>query len=384
MLSSNRMKPRTSLIRKKSAQNKVYIPANNRENQYLLVEFDLSEQVLTELLTAGRAQGDTLAQFYLDVKQHFFKCCKLNGINNAMFVAQDRLVRVRFGEESQLIETAEQLIVFYDPKRHQGFRSSYNKSLLVSKLVLAVFATGDDIRQQAVRLHQNTLQMVNDLAQVLGIAKHLFKIRDHQHITYELFAADKGLKSTKTHGLRFVADRYRQQALALPTELKHNGYVVARLPIPMHLIEQAENNIAAEQPYQALYKSMIRTLTDVADTHEVNKMAVMANGCQPIVRTNQDQQIQVADELVYLSFGDDEEQEYIADWDSVNLVDAMMLIFKPCQQDIEHHAFGKYLNKINQVLKVMANVLGLEPEVDDVMVRFHQNLQYRLSQKETE
>lgn len=375
-------KPRTSLIRKKSAQNKVYIPANNRENQYLLVEFDLSEQIIAQLMSVKGLDQTALAGFYLDFKQHFFQFCKLNGIDNAMFVAKDKLVRVRFGEESQLIETAEQLIVFYDPKRHKGYKASYDKAQLVSKIVLAVFATGDEIRQQAVNLHRKTKQMIKELAQALGQDCDLFKVRDHQHITYELYAAEKGDKKTQTHGLRFVPTRYNQQSLNLPENTKHHGYVVANVPIPMHLIEQAERNISVEQPYQALYKSIARTLTDVAAEHEINKLAVMANGRQAIVRTNQNEQIQVSDELVYLAFGEDEDQEYLADWNPTNLVDTVSLVFKPTLAETLDQSFGRYMTKLNQVLKQMCQVMGIEAERENVMVRFHQNTQYQLVNKE--
>ncbi len=372
---------RTSLIRKKSAQNKVYIPASNRENQYLLIEFELSEQIIAGLMSAQGLDEQALANFYLEFKQSFFKCCKVNGINNAMFVAKDKLVRVRFGEESQLIETGEQLIVFYDPKRHQGFKACYDKDSLVSKLVLAVFATGDDIREQAVLLHQKATQMVAELAEAVDQSIDLFKVRDHQHITYELFAAEKGMKKTTTHGLRFVPNRYQQQSLILPDDTKHNGYVVANLPIPMHLIEEAENNMSAEQPYQSLYKSIVRSLTDMADAEEIDKLAIMANGRQPIVRSNQNEQIQVSDELVYLSFGNDEDQEYIADWNATNLVDSVALVFKPTTIDIQKNSFAKYMNKVNGVLKKMCKAMGIEPEADYVTVRFHQNTQYQFPAK---
>lgn len=380
MLVSN-TRSRTSLIRKKSAQNKVYIPASNRENQYLLIELDLSEQIIAQLVSSRNSNNDALAQFYLEFKQSFFNCCKVNGIGNAMFVAKDKLVRVRFGEESQVIETSEQLIVFYDPKRHRGFKACYDKEQLVSKLVLAVFATGEDIRHQAVQLHQKASQMVADLAESVGQPSQLFKVRDHQHITYELYAAEKGMKKTTTHGLRFVPDRYQQQSLILPEDNKHTGYVVASMPIPMNLIEEAENNISIELPYQALYKSIVRTITDVADEQEIYKLAVMANGRQAIVRSNQNEQIQVSEELVYLSFGEDEDQEYIADWNSTNLVDAITLVFKPTEEDIQQHSFGKYMNKVNLALKAMGKVIGLEPQRDDVMVRFHQNTQYQFLAK---
>jgi len=382
MLSSNvRVKSRTSLIRKKSAQNKVYIPTNNRENQYLLVEFELSDAIIANLMSVQGIDENALAKFYLEFKQNFFNCCKINGINNAMFVAKDKLVRVRFGEESQVIETKEQLIVFYDPKRHHGFKAFYDKDQLASKLVLAVFATGDDIRDQAVLLHQKATQMVAELAESVGQSASLFKVRDHQHITYDLFAADKGMKKTTTHGLRAVPNRYQQQSLILPDDTMHKGYAVASLPIPLHLIEDAESNISVEQPYQALYKCIVRTLTDIADEEELNKLAVMANGKQVIVRSNQNEQLQVSDELVYLSFGDDEDQEYIADWNPTNLVDSITLVFKPTEEDMQQNSFGRYINKLNQVLKTMAKVMGIEPDREDVMVRFHQNTQYQFPSK---
>lgn len=376
MLVSN-TRAKTSLISKKNAQNKVYIPESHRENHYLFIEFELSEQVIAELVSPAGRENNRLALFYLEFKQNFFNCCKVNGISNAMFVAKDKLVRVRYGEESQIIETGEQLLVFYDPKRHQGFKACYDKALPVSKLVLTVFSTGEDIRERAALLHQKAAQMVVELAEAVGQSENLFKIRDHQHITYELYSAEKGIKKTTTHGLRIVPARYQQQSLILPDDTKHTGYAVAIMPIPMCLIDEAENNMSVEQPYQVLYKSIVRTLTDVAAEEEINKLAVMANGKQPIVRTNQNEAIQVVEELVYLSFGDDEDQEYIADWNSTNLVDSIALVFKPTQADIQNRAYGRYMNKVNQTLRLMGKVLGVEAEREDVMIRFHQNTQYQ-------
>ena len=319
-----------------------------------------------------------LAQFYLDFKQNFYQCCKLNGINNAMFVAKDKLVRVRFGEESHLIETNEQLIVFYDPKRHVSFKSCYDKGQLVSKLVLVIFANGEDIREQAVNLHQRTTQMLHDLSEATEQAPSLFKIRDHQHITYDLFAADKGLKKTTTHGLRFVPDRYRQQSLLLPADTKHTGYVVAQLAMPMHLVEAAETKLSADEPYQPLYKAISRTLMDIAEYNEVKKLALIANGRHPIVRFQDEDKMQIDNELVHISFSDNEEQSFLSDWENTNLVDMITLVFVPVNSDTPQNSYGRYLNKIQQILREMAREMGLDPQRDDLMLRFHQNTLYKM------
>lgn len=371
-------KSRPSLARKKSAQNRVYIPENNRENHYLLLEFELSEMVIAKFMNAGVEKENALARFYLDFKQNFFNCCKVNGIQNAMFVARDKLVRVRFGEESQVIETNEQLLVFYDPQRHSGFKSCYSADVLVSKLVLVVFATGDEIRQQAVSLHQKVSLMLTDLAEATGQQKRSFKIRDHQHITYDLFAAEKGNKKTTTHGLRFVPERYQQQSLILPSNTLHRGYVVAQLPIPMHLIEQAETNLSLDKPYKALYNSITRMLQQVAEENDVTKFAILANGRHPIVWASRTGQMIVEEELVYISFSNDDELEFMSDMDETNLIDSVSLVFQPVGHDVQHDSFAKYLSKINLVIKDMAKMMGVDTEQQHVMVRFHQNTQYRL------
>ena len=74
----------------------------------------------------------------MQLKQSFISISKRNGIKSGIFVANDKLVRLRYGEESQVIETQEQLIVFYDPNNHKGFQSYYDRTKTAKKVSLLV------------------------------------------------------------------------------------------------------------------------------------------------------------------------------------------------------------------------------------------------------
>lgn len=380
------MNSRATQMRKRSIQNKVYLPADNRENQYLRIELALSNDGMCNDIPTQLPDENELAKYYMDFKQAFFASCKLNGIKNAMFIANDKLVRVRFGDESQIIETNEQLIYFYDPKRHKGYKTFYDKSKLANKIVLMVLATGDDIRFNAATLHTKTCQMITDLAEQTGYNQQQFKIRDHQHITYDLFAAEKQDKQTTTHEFRSVPNRYKQQSLLLPNETKHNGYVIAKLPIPMHLIEASEYNALPNQPYKPLYNSIYKMVQHVVKQQNIKKFALVANGKQPVIGFNTNKQIEAVDgeqsnsegELVYLSFSEEDSlQQFICSWNDTYLVDSIYLVFLPEKEDVAGGFFGKFVNSIQSVLRQIAKTLAVEPEAEHLMIRFHQNTEYQ-------
>ena len=62
------------------------------------------------------------------------------------------------------------------------------------KIRLLFLATGEDIRANAASFHHNVQRVINSLQEKLLSGQPPLKIRDHQHLTYDLFAKAKVTK----------------------------------------------------------------------------------------------------------------------------------------------------------------------------------------------
>jgi hypothetical protein len=362
----------------KKFNNKVYVPATNRENHYLIVELPITTELLQ--LVSGEAQINEflLSDFYMQVKQAFISISKRNGISSGLFVANDKLVRLRYGEESQVIETLEQLIVFYDPTSHKGFQSYYDRTIKAKKISLVVLTNNEEIRHSAFELHQNTVEMASELADTLGFSPSLFKIKDHQHVTYDLFSPEKGDKKTSTHEFRQVKHRYQQQSVLIPQLNNQMGYVVAELPIAETLIETMDQKATHTAPYNELYTSISKVVAEVTSEMELKNAVMIANGRHPIVTSSKQGFVYNEGELIYLGFNGVEDQNCIAKWNSTILTNKFTLVFVANDADINNKGYGRFVNQIHIALKQIAARLNIAPEMNQLVVRFHQNIAYKL------
>ncbi len=363
---------------KKSNVNKVYVPATNRENHYLLIELPVSAALIELVSQSSSVSEEGLAEFYMRVNQSFILISKRNGIKSGLFVANDKLVRLRYGEESQVIETKEQLIVFYDPQSHTGFQTYYDLNKRAKKICMVVLASGDDIRQTAYKLHQSALQMAVELAEVLGFSSHLLKIKDHQHITYDLFSAEKGIKKSHTHEFRKVTKRYQQQGLLIPRLNSQINYVVAELPITEALAEVTNKLALHLSPYSELYIHISNVVAEVTQSLEVKNAVMIANGRHPIVICAKHGFVHNEGELVYLGFNPNESQNCIAKWNSATLTNKFTLVFAASDLDINQDSYGRFVNRIHSVLRKVMVKLNIDVEIHQLIVRFHQHIAYQL------
>lgn len=381
-------KSRSHLIHKRHAQHKVYIPANCRENQYFLLELQVT----------GTLES-THGLSYLQLKQIFFDCCKANNVKNAMFVANDKYVRVRYADEPQIIETQQQMIVFYDPKCHTGYKSIIDPKYLTErsienpehqntasqKIVLVIFANGHDIRNQACIQHQTVTHLLADISESAGIALSDLKLRDMQHITYDLFASAKGTKQTVTHGFREIATRYKEQSLIIPDSHDAHRFVVATFPISYDMSERLrlghcdDNSNTANTSYALLYKHLfeliLRQMNDAGFIHG----AFIADGKVPFVSATGHQFVEHQNELIKIGYDPQSEQAcMVSTWNEDRLSDSFTLVISPQQDDLARNGYGKFVNRCNVVLKNIAEQLEVTPANQSIMVRFHQHLQYTL------
>lgn len=363
---------------KKFNSNKVYVPATNRENHYLIVELPITTELLQ--LVSGETQVNefSLSHFYMQVKQAFISISKRNGISSGLFVANDKLVRLRYGEESQVIETLEQLIVFYEPNTHKGFQSYYDRTLKAKKISLVVLTNNHEIRHSAFELHQSTVEMVSELAETLDISPSIFKIKDHQHVTYDLFSPEKGDKKTSTHEFRQVKHRYQHQSVLIPPLNNQMGYIVAELPIAETLIENMDKKATHTAPYNELYTTISNVVAEVTAELGIKNAVMIANGRHPIVSSSKQGFVYNEGELIYLGFNGVEQQNCIAKWNSTILTNKFTLVFVASDKDINNKAYGRFVNQIHNALRLITTKLNIDPELKQLVVRFHQNIAYQL------
>ncbi|WP_438863449.1 DUF3083 family protein [Neptunicella sp.] len=373
---------RQSLVRKRGAVHKVYVPASARENQYVLVECKLGRQWIEDYieqpLTTKRYDD-----FYRKLSHHFFDSCKKHQLINVNFIAKDQLVRVRYGEEQQVIETPQQLIFLYNPASHSGMRSFYDVNFLTDKIELLFLSTGDEVRQDSAHFHQRVSQLVNEWRTEIKMPLSNFKIKDHQHLTWDIYAAEKGDKATKTHGFRKLHDRYQQQSFILPSNRNCLNFAMATLPMTMNLLQQCDIDLAAEDPYNPLYTHVSETFAKFAKQYNLNQIAIIANGKVPIIRHAQEEYFYPQGELLRIGFQPDQlGGSFISQWDSRNMVDSINLVFLASDSDFTSRGYGKFINHLTSALKDMCAELNFCPTRDAITLRFYQHLSYQLAASE--
>ena len=191
-----------SIIRKRSAAHKAYLPSNVRDNQYILAEFSLTDTLVANLSEINSAEK---SQPYYDLYQKlsniFFHLAEEYELQNCLFIANDKLARVRFNQEMHQWQTNQQILFYYNPQKHHLKKSFVDAHRKAKKVSLLFLATGDDLRVNAASFHSKVSQLIVDFCAELNMEKSDVRLRDHQHLTYDLFAKDKGCLTTKTHKL---------------------------------------------------------------------------------------------------------------------------------------------------------------------------------------
>ncbi|TKB46169.1 DUF3083 family protein [Thalassotalea mangrovi] len=364
---------RMSLIRKRSAAHKVYLPASARENQYLLVEIN-PEHLFRRM--RDNAESITPERVYQALSSAFFQCCANHQVENVSFIACNKLVRVMYSPEQQVVETEQQLIFLYNPNTHHGRQHYYDKQHWSKKIQLLFLATGDDIRHQAPAFHQQVTRLMSEFAKGQGISAGDMKIKDFQHLTYDVFEAHKGDKKTVTHGFRPIAKRYQQQGFILPAKSRAMTFAVASLPVTRNLLNQSEIDTQAADPFNPLYTLVADSFTNLARQYNLNHLAMVANGKIPIVRQSDEDFVIPEGELLNLGFNTSAfSGQLVSQWDASKLVDTIRLVFVASEHNCSHRGYGRFVNHLTEVLNKLTTQLGYNKEKDAITLRVFQLLE---------
>jgi len=367
-----------SIIRKRSAAHKAYLPGNVRDNQYILAEFTLTDDLLERL--SGK-YSETKPQPYYDFYQQlsslFFKLTDEVELDNCQFIANDKLARVRYSQEMHQWQTNQQILFYYNPEKHQLKKTFFDGNKRAKKICLLFLATGNDIRINAASFHQRVRQVVEQFCKDISMDKSEMRLRDHQHLTYDLFAKHKGCSTTQVHKLREIKKRYFSQEVVLPTYHSAMSYAVVSLNISNELLKQVEIDSHSKDPYNPLYTYLTDVFSRAAKRYNLNNGALVANGLVPIVRYSIHEIVSRVGELQMLGYNPEQSPcGIVSKWNASELTDNIQLVFVATPEDHCEHGFGRFLNQIEQAIELMAIELEIASNKEEMMVRFHQHIAY--------
>lgn len=367
-----------SIIRKRSAPHKAYLPGNVRDNQYILAEFNMTDDLIQRMSEKySEEKPQPYYDFYQQLSCLFFKLTDEIELDNCQFIANDKLARVRFSQEMHQWQTNQQILFYYDPKNHRLQKSFFDGNKRVKKICLLFLATGDDIRINAASFHFRVRQVVEKFCEKILLDKSDVRLRDHQHLTYDLFAKNKGCTSTQTHKLREIKKRYFSQEVELPIYHSAMNYAVVTLNINNDLLQQVEIDSHSKDPYNPLYTYLTDVFTMAAKRYNLNNGALIANGLVPIVRYSIHEIVSRIGELQMLGYNPEQSPcGMVSKWNANELADSIQLVFVATPENNTEHGFGRFLNQIGQAMQLMAVELELDANKEELMVRFHQHIAY--------
>lgn len=389
-----------TIIRKRSAGDKSYLPKNARDNQYILAEFTLTDELINRFSGQASAAKKTPSStnnssenycgFYQALAKVLFDFSELFDVENCLFIANDKLTRVRFNQEMHQWQTNQQILFYYNPESHHLKKSFFDANKRAKKISLLFLTTGTDIRENAAKFHAKVSQLVIAFAQKTAIEVSDIRLRDHQHITYDLFNQEKLDKlekskvtndnknlTTQTHKLRSIIHRYASQQVTLPEFHSAMTYAIINLPISNRLLNMVDVDRNSTDPYNPLYTYLTDTFTQSAKRYNLNNGALIANGLVPIVRYSIHEIISRIGELQMLGYNPEQNPcGIVSKWDASGLVDNVQLVFVATDKNQTEHGFGGFLNQIEQAIKLMATELEMDPHKEEVIVRFHQHVAY--------
>lgn len=357
-----------------SSQHKVYLPATARDNQYLLAEFVLTDELVARF-PATHAETPYQA-LYQNLAQRLFELTDQFGLRNVHFIANGKTPVVRFHQEAYVLQTAEKILFFYNPSYHEAHHSFFDGKVRERKISLLFLATEQPLRSNAANFHQQVTALLTEFKNRLALPDLPIKVRDHQHLTYDLFAKAKGSKESYGYKLRSIDARYKARQCELPA---HSAltYVIVNLPLSRRLKEQVTLDLQQTAPYLPLYQHVAEHFVSACQQEDLQHLAVLANGLLPLVRNSQYDKSSHGKELQMIGFDPSSQQgQIIRDLPGDKLVEMMQLVIFATPEDQTDMGYGRFMNEVESALRRFAKAVNLQPERDDLTVRFHQHISY--------
>lgn len=369
-----------SISRTRNTQHKVYIPTSARENQYLMVKFPLTDQLLEKYSDLiDESSTEPFAKFYQALANIFFKINDELAIDTSQFIANDKFARVRFSPEKLTTQTKQQVLSLYNPEYHTSQNAFFRGNLRSKKITLLFLANGTEIRVNAAKFNQKVRQAISQFTDQLGINKESVRICDHQHLTYDLFAKQKGVEGSQVHKFRSITNRYLADEQNLPENTDALTYAVVDFPLNRRIRSLVKNEDNEPGCYNELYNLIADAFISSAKSQNLYNGAVIANGLVPIVRKAEDENVIASGELLMLGFNPAHSScGYTCKWESNKLVDTVQLIFVASDQNKTSHGYGKFVNQIELALRDFSQRLDFVNDKEEMLVRLHQHIGFYL------
>jgi len=371
-----------SLTRSRNSQHKVYIPASARESQYLLAKFYLSDELLdkhSHLIDLSLEQP--YKEFYQTLASLFFRINESLDLESGQFIANDKFPRIRFSPEKLTPTTDQQLLFLYNPKYHHSQSKFFDGGKIAKKITLLFLANDDDVRAKSSVFHKRVKQAIAVFSDEIGLTKTEVRVCDHQHLTYDLFAKEKGFNGTQAHKLRSMKNRYAVDDLALTDDTDYSTYAIVDLPINRRMRSLVDIDESSPKAYDALYTRIANAFISSAKKYHLNNGAMIANGLIPIVRRSDEEVVKSNGELQMLGYNPANHNcGYLRKWSNNILVDTVQFVFVASDGDKTSHGYGKFLNQIENALNATAEQLNIVKIKEEMVIRFHQHMGFFLAE----
>ncbi|MBW8185830.1 DUF3083 family protein [Shewanella nanhaiensis] len=351
-------------------QQKVYIPKAARTNQYITAEIKVTDALL--------AHYPDLKTCYQTVSRSIFSLADQEELSNIHVITNDKLPVVRFHTEAYCFQTAEQIILFYNPAYHEAQNLITDDNYRARKIRIVFLATGDEIRSNSASFHAKVQSFLTKLMPQLPENELTVKIRDHQHLSYDFFAKAKGNKESYGFKLRAIGPRYKARNCPLPEEHSSLSYVTVKLPLGRRL----KQSILPEHTndFTPLYQKLEDAFLQATSAKQLKQVAMVANGLTPLVRNSKYDQVDGTDEVQMIGFDpNQEEQQFVRHWDGSQLVETVSFTIVAGKKDYKDAGFGRFMNQVEDALKKFTSELELDRSHEDLIVRFHQHISYQNS-----
>ena len=366
--------------RTRNTQHKVYIPSSARDNQYLMAKIPLTTEILTKYADLiDESSTQPYAQMYKKLATIFFNINDELSIESSQFIANDKFARVRYSPEKTISQTKQQLLFLYNPKYHTSQNTFFDGEIKAKKLTLLFLANGDELRVNSAAFHRQVINAITKFTAQIGINKQKVRVSDHQHITYDLFAKDKGVEGIQVHKFRSIANRYLTEDQTLPSDTDALTYAVVDFPLNRRIRSMVAADENMGEQYNELYNLIADAFISSAKNQNLHNGAVIANGLVPIVRKGEDENVIANGELLMLGYNPSHTScGYTCKWDSAKLVDTIQLIFVASDENKNAHGYGKFVNQIELALRAFAQRLDFVNEKEEMLVRLHQHIGFSL------
>ncbi len=370
------MRRASSILKRHRAGERVYLPNDSRDNQYILAEIPLTDNLID--LVCGKideTSAKPYQRFYQTLSHKIFEVVEKHGLAHVNFVANNRLVRVRYSDEQQVLHTEQQSFFFYCPQHNSTFKCYYDGSVRVRKIKILFLATGEELRVNSGKFHNSVYQAIKEISSSIGLPEHEIKLRDHQHLTFDVYAKEKGASNTLSHTFRELADRYESQNQSVNGEHTSITYAIASIPMARRLLKGTDIDYTSDEPFAKLYQKIEQAFNKSCNANKIDQAALIANGVSPFVRFDESEATEIRGELISIGVNPNTaEARFCVHWEADKLVDTLRIVFIADKSDETHHNYGKFVNQAIGAVRAFADEVNWKKDSDDIIVRVHQHI----------